>query len=94
MLWYARASVGLAGFWGKILVASKKLRITKGILQSIQQKDKLYRQSLKNKDGESWMQYKSYRNKLTHVKERAKKLHFQNIIKKKVDTTLRYYGKK
>ena len=60
---------------------SKKPWITKGILQSIQQKDKLYRQNLKNKDGESWMQFKSYRNKLTHVKEHAKKLHLQNIIK-------------
>ena len=47
--------------------------ISKGILVSGKTKNKLYQESLKiNADTD--IQYRSYRNKLTHTKEMAKKL--------------------
>ena len=55
--------------------------ITRGILKSINRKNKLYQQSLKG-DNYSKQTYKVYRNKLTHIKELSKKLYYNELITK------------
>ena len=59
----------------------KKLKdkpwLTKGSLISIKQKNKLYKQCLNEQNAEQWKFYKKFRNKLTHIKELAKKLYFR-----------------
>ena len=54
--------------------------ISKGILISIQQKNLLYKRALKLNDSNTWAQYKVYRNKLTHIKEYAKRLYIKNLV--------------
>ena len=57
-----------------------KPRLSKGILISIQQKNLLYKRALKLNDSNTWAQYKVYRNKLTHIKEYAKRLYIKNLV--------------
>ena len=54
--------------------------LSKGILISIQQKNLLYKRALKLNDSITWAQYKVYRNKLTHIKEYAKRLYIKNLV--------------
>ena len=54
--------------------------LSKGILISIQQKNLLYKRALKLNDSNTWAQYKVYRNKLTHIKEYAKRLYIKNLV--------------
>ena len=54
--------------------------LSKGILISIQQKNLLYKRALKLYDSSQWAQYKVYRNKLTHIKEYAKRLYIKNLV--------------
>ena len=46
------------------------------------QKYNLYQKWLKGRNDTLWNQYKTYRNKLTHIKELAKKSYFQKTISK------------
>ena len=59
---------------------SKKHWITKGILISIKTTNKLYTQMLKTNNEETKTQWKVYRNILTHLKEKAKQLHYNTQI--------------
>ena len=54
--------------------------LSKGILISIQKKNLLYKRALKLNDSNTWAQYKVYRNKLTHIKEYAKRLYIKNLV--------------
>ena len=54
--------------------------LSKVILKSIQQKKLLYKRALKLNDSNTWAQYKVYRNKLTHIKEYAKRLYIKNLV--------------
>ena len=54
--------------------------LSEGILISIQQKNLLYKRALKLNDSNTWAQYKVYRNKLTHIKEYAKRLYIKNLV--------------
>ena len=59
---------------------SKNPWITPGILTSIKHKNRLYAKYLKNKSPTAHTDYKKYRNKLTHLKEAAKKIYYQNLF--------------
>ena len=54
--------------------------LTKGIRNSIKTKNTLYKESTKRNSPESFQRYKMYRNSLTHVKEKSKKLHYNNLF--------------
>ena len=54
--------------------------LSKGILKSIQQKNLLYKRALKLNGSNTWAQNKVYRNKLTHIKEYAKRLYIKNLV--------------
>ena len=54
--------------------------ISKGILKSIQVKNTLHKRAIKDNTGVVWNQYKKYRNKLTHIKEFAKRQYFQSQV--------------
>ena len=54
--------------------------LSKGIIKSIQIRNNLYKTTLNNNSPESLDEYRWYRNKLTHVKEQAKKLYYSNQI--------------
>ena len=64
---------------------SDKPWITRGILTSIKTKNKLYKKYFKNKnfdvDKSKKEQCKEYLNKLTHVKNLAKRICYKNLIK-------------
>ena len=67
---------------------------SKGILKSIQQKNLLYKRALKLNDSNTWAQYKVYRNKLTHIKEYAKRLYIRNLENDLlISVTPRRFGK-
>ena len=53
--------------------------ITKGILISSKTKNKLYIANLK-RSANNVQSYKTYRNKLTHVKEQAKRKYYQGLV--------------
>ena len=53
--------------------------ITKGILISSKTKKKLYVANLKGSANDVQL-YKTYRNKLTHVKEQAKRKYYQGLV--------------
>ena len=55
-----------------------KPRITKGIYQSIRNKQRLYKSHFRNGTLEKKAYYKKYANKLTHVKEKAKVAYYKN----------------
>ena len=59
----------------------KKPWITRGILKSINHKNKLRQQSLKG-DNHTKKTFKVYRNKLTHIKELSKNLYYNELISK------------
>ena len=59
---------------------SKSPWITTGILTSIKQKNKLYAKYIKTKNSIIFEEYKKYRNKVTHVKEAAKRNYFQMLF--------------
>ena len=40
----------------------------------------MYKRALKLNDSNTWAQYKVYRNKLTHIKEYAKRLYIKNLV--------------
>ena len=69
----------------------KKLKtkpwITRNILKSIQHKNNLYKQCLKQQNAELWQSYKQYRNKVTHSKEIAKQDYFQKLISENKQNT-------
>ena len=54
--------------------------LTKGIRNSIKTKNTLYKESTKRNSPESFQRYKMYRNCLTHVKEKSKKLYYNNLF--------------
>ena len=59
---------------------SQKPWLTKGIVKSSKTKNKLYLDSL-SENPEKVIQYKIFRDKLTHIKELAKQNHYQLLIK-------------
>ena len=65
----------------KLTKRERKLKekpwITKCILTSIKNKNKLYKDSLKIKTDESIRIYKKYKNELTHIKELSKKQYYR-----------------
>ena len=50
------------------------------MLTSVNQKNRLFAKYLKTKSSNSLNNYKKYRNKLTHVKELAKRNYFENLF--------------
>ena len=63
---------------------SDKPWITRGILKSIKTKNKLFKKYFKSKQGisnDKKVLYKKYLNKLTHVKNLAKRNYYESIIK-------------
>ena len=56
--------------------------ISKGILKSTKIKNKLYKASLKYRNPVTAYLYRNYSNKLTRIKESAKKLHYSSLITK------------
>ena len=64
---------------------SDKPWITRGILASIKTKNKLFKKYFENKnidtDKSKKEHYKKYLNKLTHVKNLAKRIYYENSIK-------------
>ena len=42
----------------------------------------MYAKYLKDKSSTAYANYKKYRNKLTHIKEAAKQIHFQNMFRR------------
>ena len=65
---------------------SKHPWITPDILTAMKHKNKLYFKHLKSKSPELYHEYKKCRNKLTHVKAKAKQKHFENLFKEARDT--------
>ena len=59
---------------------SKNPWITPSILTSTKHKNRLYAKYLKNKSPTAHTHYKKYRNKLTHLKEVAKKIYYQKLF--------------
>ncbi len=55
--------------------------LTKGILKSINLKNKLYRQYIKNPSNTNREKYIKYRNKLTHIMRLSKRNHYTKLIK-------------
>jgi len=53
---------------------------TKGLLTSISTKNKLFEQCFKHQKSHLNSKYKAYLNKLTKLKEIAKKTYFQNEL--------------
>ena len=66
---------------------SYQARENKGILTSIKIKDKMYKELLTNNTTPQKTLFKIYRNKLTCIKEQAKKLYFDKQIKKSQHNT-------
>ena len=64
----------------KVYYGDTTLKYIKNFLLSIQQKNLLYKRALKLNDSNTWAQYKVYRNKLTHIKEYAKRLYIKNLV--------------
>ena len=66
----------------KELKQKTKPWITKGLLKSTHRKNCMYKKCVYSKCTAKWYEYKMYRNKLTHLKNSAKKLYYQDIIRK------------
>ena len=58
----------------------KKLWIIKGIHISIHHRDKLYKKYLQNKTKPSFTIYKTYRNKLTHLKDLSRQNYYKHLL--------------
>ena len=71
---------------GRQYKVSKHPWIIPDILTAIKHKNKLYSKYLKSKSPELYHEYKKCRNKLTHVKAKAKQKHFKNLFKDTRDT--------
>ena len=72
---------------------SDKPWITRGILKSIKTKNKLFKKYFKSKQGisnDKKVLYTKYLNKLTHVKNLAKRNYYESIIKITTKTHLKY----
>ena len=59
---------------------SRKPWHTSGIINSIEEKNKLYTRFLITKNGEDKLIYKAYKNKLNHVIRIAEKTHIKNLL--------------
>lgn len=66
----------------KIKVKKKKDKVwmTKGLRNSCNKKNLLYREYLKKRDNISENRYKKYKNKLTNILRSAEKLHYRNLV--------------
>ena len=72
-------------------IKKKQPWLSKGTLKSTQQKNLLYKRALNLNDSNTWAPYKVYRNKLTHIKEYAKRLYIKYLVNdNKRDTSLRW----
>lgn len=70
----------------KEIKLKKKPWITPALLKSFKTKNKLYSLMLRNPLDETISnKYKIYKNKLTHVKELAKKKHYNNLIEENIN---------
>ena len=67
--------------------SSKKPWITRGILTSIKHQTQLYNIYKKSLNMNDFNRYKSYRNKLTHVKEASKAKYYQKFVGHSKDST-------
>ena len=67
---------------------AKKAWITRDILNSIKHLNKLYSKYKKSLSEYDFKCYKTYRNKLTRVKDAAKAMYFQNLLKKSKNTSM------
>ena len=65
--------------------------LTKAVLNSIKQRQKLFVTRFLSNDPEKVRFYKNYNNKLNRTKEAAKKLYFQNQLSLK-EKTLKQLG--
>ena len=61
---------------------SKKPWITAGILRSINRKQRLYRKYLCSKSRKNRLRYNKYRNKLSSIIHRSRKMYYDNILQK------------
>lgn len=59
----------------------KKPWISKGIQVSMRHRDALYKKYLNHKNENNFVIYKTYRNKLTHLKELSRQNYFRNLLK-------------
>ena len=75
----------------KELKRKTKPWITKGLLKSIHRKNCMYKKCVNSKSTAKWDEYKMYRNKLTHLKNPAKKLYYQDIIRKNKQNTAKLW---
>ena len=64
----------------KAVNSFRKPWLTKSLLRSISNKNKLYKQYLRHRSNEKLLKYKMYKNKLTDHLRVAKRLYFQNQI--------------
>jgi len=60
----------------------KKTWLTKGILTSIAKKNTLYRKQLATNNPNIIRKYKTYRNRLTHLKETSKQNYYKQAFQK------------
>ena len=71
---------------GKALNSFKKPWLTKALLKSINKKNKLYKQYLRNRRSDAqFLKYKTYKNKLTYLLRIAKKRYYETQIDKNKD---------
>ena len=71
---------------GKALNSFKKPWLTKALLKSINKKNKLYKQYLRNRRSDAqFLKYKKYKNKLTYLLRIAKKRYYETQIDKNKD---------
>ena len=70
---------------------STKPWISKEILQSMKKKNLLDKKCMKNNTTEAWVEYKICRNKLFHIKENAKKLHYYTLINENKNNTAKLW---
>ena len=78
----------------KELKLKTKPWITKGLLKSTHRKNCMYKKCINSKSTAKCDEYKMNRNKLTHLKNSAKKkLYYQDIIRKNKQNTAKLYGK-
>ena len=59
--------------------------LTKGLLKSISTKSKLFKQCFKKQKSHLFLKYKTYLNKLTKLKEIAKKIYYQKKLQSHKD---------
>ena len=71
----------------KELKLKTKPWIRKGLRKSTHRKNCMHKKCVNSKCTAKWDEYKMYRNKLTHLKNSAKKLYYQDIIRKNKQNT-------